>query len=245
MKRSTRTLPGASRSPDLEKVQIRSVLTCQARWGVCAKCYGRDLGHGTPVSMGEAIGILAAQIHRRARHPVDHENLPYRRHGLPAGGAEHPRGPGQGPGPVRQPEDGRRPRGRVGEPEPPGGTGPGQRKGHRAGTLSPDLRGPYQGKRGPGGGGGPDPGGMGPLHQRHAHRGGRPHQVRRYHRQHLGAGAGRPGDRQGLAADHRRPGPGSPAPHLGEGRHRRHGPHPRLARLCPLLHAGGRHPHGE
>ncbi|MEW6660161.1 MAG: DNA-directed RNA polymerase subunit beta' [Thermodesulfobacteriota bacterium] len=45
----------------LEKVQIRSVLTCQARWGVCAKCYGRDLGHGTSVSIGEAIGILAAQ----------------------------------------------------------------------------------------------------------------------------------------------------------------------------------------
>ena len=45
----------------LEKVQIRSVLTCQTRRGVCAKCYGRDLGHGTPVSIGEAIGILAAQ----------------------------------------------------------------------------------------------------------------------------------------------------------------------------------------
>ncbi len=45
----------------LEKVQIRSVLTCQTRRGVCAKCYGRDLGHGTTVSMGEAIGILAAQ----------------------------------------------------------------------------------------------------------------------------------------------------------------------------------------
>src|SRR5208337_3196178 len=45
----------------LEKVQIRSVLTCQTRRGVCAKCYGRDLGHGTPVSNGEAIGILAAQ----------------------------------------------------------------------------------------------------------------------------------------------------------------------------------------
>jgi DNA-directed RNA polymerase subunit beta' len=42
-------------------VQIRSVLTCATRRGVCAKCYGRDLGHGTPVSMGEAIGILAAQ----------------------------------------------------------------------------------------------------------------------------------------------------------------------------------------
>jgi DNA-directed RNA polymerase subunit beta' len=45
----------------LEKVHIRSVLTCEARWGVCAKCYGRDLGHGTSVSIGEAIGILAAQ----------------------------------------------------------------------------------------------------------------------------------------------------------------------------------------
>jgi DNA-directed RNA polymerase subunit beta' len=45
----------------LEKLQIRSVLTCQTRRGVCAKCYGRDLGHGTTVSMGEAIGILAAQ----------------------------------------------------------------------------------------------------------------------------------------------------------------------------------------
>jgi len=42
-------------------VQIRSVLTCATRRGVCAKCYGRDLGHGTSVSMGEAIGILAAQ----------------------------------------------------------------------------------------------------------------------------------------------------------------------------------------
>jgi DNA-directed RNA polymerase subunit beta' len=45
----------------LERVQIRSVLTCQSRRGVCAKCYGRDLAHGTPVSIGEAIGILAAQ----------------------------------------------------------------------------------------------------------------------------------------------------------------------------------------
>ncbi|MBM4285613.1 MAG: DNA-directed RNA polymerase subunit beta' [Deltaproteobacteria bacterium] len=45
----------------LEKVWIRSVLTCQTRWGVCARCYGRDLAHGTQVHIGEAIGILAAQ----------------------------------------------------------------------------------------------------------------------------------------------------------------------------------------
>ena len=45
----------------IEKVWIRSVLTCQTRRGVCAKCYGRDLAHGTQVNIGEAIGILAAQ----------------------------------------------------------------------------------------------------------------------------------------------------------------------------------------
>ena len=45
----------------IEKVWIRSVLTCQTKWGVCAKCYGRDLAHGTQVNIGESIGILAAQ----------------------------------------------------------------------------------------------------------------------------------------------------------------------------------------
>jgi DNA-directed RNA polymerase subunit beta' len=45
----------------LERVKIRSVLTCQSRQGVCVKCYGRDLGRGHEVNMGEAIGIMAAQ----------------------------------------------------------------------------------------------------------------------------------------------------------------------------------------
>jgi DNA-directed RNA polymerase subunit beta' len=45
----------------LEKVKIRSVLTCQSRQGVCVKCYGRDLGRGHLVNIGEAIGIMAAQ----------------------------------------------------------------------------------------------------------------------------------------------------------------------------------------
>ncbi len=42
-------------------VKIRSVLTCKAKNGVCVKCYGRDLAHGGPVDIGEAVGILAAQ----------------------------------------------------------------------------------------------------------------------------------------------------------------------------------------
>src|SRR6516164_1206874 len=45
----------------LERVKIRSVLTCQSRRGVCAQCYGRDLGRGHIVNLGEAIGIIAAQ----------------------------------------------------------------------------------------------------------------------------------------------------------------------------------------
>ncbi|MDL2269807.1 DNA-directed RNA polymerase subunit beta' [Desulfosarcina sp. OttesenSCG-928-G17] len=42
-------------------VLIRSVLTCKTKYGVCAKCYGRDLAHGRTVEMGQAVGILAAQ----------------------------------------------------------------------------------------------------------------------------------------------------------------------------------------
>ena len=45
----------------IEKVPIRSILTCQSRHGVCATCYGRDLAHGKRIQIGEAIGIIAAQ----------------------------------------------------------------------------------------------------------------------------------------------------------------------------------------
>jgi DNA-directed RNA polymerase subunit beta' len=45
----------------LEKVLIRSVLTCIAKRGICKKCYGRDLAHGHEVNIGEAVGIIAAQ----------------------------------------------------------------------------------------------------------------------------------------------------------------------------------------
>jgi DNA-directed RNA polymerase subunit beta' len=45
----------------LGEVRIRSVLTCETKFGVCAKCYGRDLARGTPINMGEAVGVIAAQ----------------------------------------------------------------------------------------------------------------------------------------------------------------------------------------
>jgi len=45
----------------IDKIKIRSVLTCNSKFGVCTKCYGMDLGRGEPVEIGEAVGIIAAQ----------------------------------------------------------------------------------------------------------------------------------------------------------------------------------------
>ncbi len=45
----------------LDSVKIRSALTCEAKRGICGKCYGRDLARGTTVNVGEAVGVIAAQ----------------------------------------------------------------------------------------------------------------------------------------------------------------------------------------
>ena len=45
----------------IDRVRIRSVLTCQARRGICVECYGRDLARGRKVNIGEAVGVIAAQ----------------------------------------------------------------------------------------------------------------------------------------------------------------------------------------
>ena len=51
----------ALEAADLDTVRVRSPLVCEAKVGVCAKCYGRDLARGTFVNMGEAVGVIAAQ----------------------------------------------------------------------------------------------------------------------------------------------------------------------------------------
>ena len=45
----------------VEKIKVRSILNCQSEYGVCKKCYGANLANGMPASVGEAIGIIAAQ----------------------------------------------------------------------------------------------------------------------------------------------------------------------------------------
>jgi len=45
----------------VDEVKVRTALTCETRFGLCAKCYGRDLGRGGQINVGEAVGVIAAQ----------------------------------------------------------------------------------------------------------------------------------------------------------------------------------------
>jgi DNA-directed RNA polymerase subunit beta' len=57
----TEELANSIQAAGIERVKIRSVLTCESRRGVCGRCYGRNLATGRFVEMGEAIGVIAAQ----------------------------------------------------------------------------------------------------------------------------------------------------------------------------------------
>jgi DNA-directed RNA polymerase subunit beta' len=57
----TEELANTIQAAGIERVNIRSVLTCESRRGVCARCYGRNLATGRFVEMGEAVGVIAAQ----------------------------------------------------------------------------------------------------------------------------------------------------------------------------------------
>ena len=51
----------AIESANISSVEVRSAIKCQTRYGVCASCYGRDLGRGHKINQGEAVGVIAAQ----------------------------------------------------------------------------------------------------------------------------------------------------------------------------------------
>jgi DNA-directed RNA polymerase subunit beta' len=57
----TEEIASSIQGAGIEKVRIRSVLTCETRRGVCAKCYGRNLATGRMTELGEAVGVIAAQ----------------------------------------------------------------------------------------------------------------------------------------------------------------------------------------
>ena len=60
-KEITEELAGAIQAAGIERVKIRSVLTCESKRGVCVMCYGRNLASGRLVELGEATGVIAAQ----------------------------------------------------------------------------------------------------------------------------------------------------------------------------------------
>src|SRR5258708_35059604 len=74
----TEQLGNAVQAAGIERVKIRSVLTCEARRGVCASCYGRNLATGAMVESGEAGGGIAAQSIREPGPPL---TLPPFHHG--------------------------------------------------------------------------------------------------------------------------------------------------------------------
>ncbi|MFN3941141.1 MAG: DNA-directed RNA polymerase subunit beta' [Flavobacterium sp.] len=57
----TEKIVAAIEASPVEKVEVRSPLTCEAEKGICAKCYGRNLATGKMIQMGEAVGVVAAQ----------------------------------------------------------------------------------------------------------------------------------------------------------------------------------------
>ena len=63
----------------IDRVNVRSPLTCAARHGVCRMCYGRNLATGQLVELGQAVGIIAAQSIGEPGHAADHADLPHRR----------------------------------------------------------------------------------------------------------------------------------------------------------------------
>ena len=63
---------------DIDEVYVRSPMTCSLMHGICALCYGRDLGRGDMVNIGSAVGIVAAQSIGEPGDAIDPAHIPRR-----------------------------------------------------------------------------------------------------------------------------------------------------------------------
>ena len=61
----------------VDEVVVRSAITCQSRYGVCSSCYGRDLGRGHQINVGEAVGVIAAQSIGEPGYTVNDAYIPH------------------------------------------------------------------------------------------------------------------------------------------------------------------------
>ena len=86
----------------IEKIQVRSPMTCEASLGVCRRCYGMDLSTGQLVEDGHGRRHHRGPVDRRARHPAHHAHLPHRRRGHSRRRGEGRQGEARGQGQVRR-----------------------------------------------------------------------------------------------------------------------------------------------
>ncbi|GAB1385544.1 hypothetical protein MASR1M59_06920 [Melaminivora sp.] len=70
----------------VDEVKVRTALTCETRYGLCAKCYGRDLGRGGLINLGEAVGVIAAQSIGEPGTQLTMRTFPHRWRGLACSG---------------------------------------------------------------------------------------------------------------------------------------------------------------
>ena len=154
----------------IEEMRIRSVLTCDTKIGVCGKCYGRDLARGTPVNIGEAVGVIAAQS-------IGEPGTQLTMRTFHIGGAAQ-RGAEQSsieashrrPRPGAQPQRRHQQRGRAGRDGPQQRAGADRRRPARARQASRALRRAPAGRQRHAGHQGPEAGRMGSLHPADHHR---------------------------------------------------------------------------
>ena len=201
----TEDLASAVQEAGIERVKIRSVLTCETKRGVCRLCYGRMLASGKMVEIGEAVGVIAAQSIGEPGTQLTMRTFHYG--GTASRVTEQSKhaakNPGHGPVPERGDgrAQGRQPRRR----QPQRQDHDRGQQGAREGALLGGLRLDDQGLRRPGGRAGTGAGRVGSVHLGHPDRGRRPDRVPRHPRRREPPGGD--GPRHGSRPeDHRRDG---------------------------------------
>ena len=223
----------------IEKVKIRSVLTCQSRRGVCAHCYGRDLATGKVVELGLAVGVIAAQSIGEPGTQLTMRT--FHIGGTASRVSEQSALDAKHKGTVRfdnlavvertKSEGGRHRPDRHEPQRPHRGAG---RQGPRPRALPGRLRRPSPGQGRPEGRAGPGAGGVGSLHLLDPHRGNGTGAVQGHRRRrHRPRGPRR--DHRPVTADHRRLGRREAPADGGDARQGRQGQ--------PQVHHAGPRPH--
>ena len=193
----------AIQAAGIEKVRIRSVLSCESVRGVCALCYGRDLATGKLVEMGLAVGVIAAQSIGEPGTQLTMRTFHIGGTALAHDTADDARGQEHRPREAAQRDDRQGQEGRPGGDEPLGRAHHPRPEGPREGAPRGGVRRPAQGQGRPGSEAGPAAGRVGPLLVHDHDRGQRPGDVQGRDRRPDGAGAGRREHGHVGARDHR------------------------------------------